>query len=835
MNDRPTEKWQQVDEIYYRALETPSETRSEYLDAACAGDEVLRREVESLLEATEAMGDDFLGTPLLPLDLDPTPELVDGRRLGAYRILREIARGGMGTVYLAARADDEFEREVAVKILKRGLDTDEIVGRFRHERQILAQLTHPHISRLLDGGTTEDGLPYLVMEKVKGERIDRWCDRQRLSVRDRLELFCKVCSAVQFAHQRLVVHRDLKPANILVDEEGKPTRLDFGIAKLLEPDAERLTRAGLRPMTLEHASPEQIRGEPVTTSSDVYALGGLLYELLAGRSPHGDLRGSPEMIFHRVCNEEPPPPSHTVAKAEDGPSAEEIAGARSTDPRSLRRRLAGDLDSIVLKALERDPERRYRSAEQLAEDLQRHLDGEPVTARAASMPYRAGRFVRRHWVGVALTAAVMVLIVGLGLRESVLRGRAETQRQVAENQRRVAEAVKTYMVDIFRSSNPEQAQGEEVTVRQILDEKSGKILTHRTLPPEVRAGLMDAMGYSYLGLGLYEAAEPLLVESLRLHRQSPETRPEDLATTLFHLVDLRRTQDRREEAEALADEGLALLRERGTDPGALARGLTHRAGLYKDAGDLKAAEALYRESLALKIEHEGEESLDVATGRDKLGVVLKEEGRLDEAEQLYRESMDLHHRLGNDESTGLASVQNNLAVLLQEKGDLDAAEDLFRENLPLRCKVYGDDHRKVANSLNNLAFVLQLQGRFEEAEPLYLEAMKILSMRLGEGRREVAAILRNLAQLELDRGDPERAEARIRRALEIFRSKLPEGHWHLADAKSVLGAALAAQGRRAEAEPRLRESLAALEAAGAPERQTREARERLARFEKDRP
>jgi serine/threonine protein kinase/Flp pilus assembly protein TadD len=835
MKDRPTVQRQQVDEILYQALETPSETRAEYLDAACAGDDVLRREVDSLLDATEAMGEDFLREPLLSVNVEPTPELADGRRLGSYRILREIARGGMGTVYLAARADEEFEREVAVKILKRGLDTDEIVRRFLHERQILAQLTHPHISRLLDGGTTEDGRPYLVMEKVEGERIDRWCDRHRLSVRERLELFSKVCSTVQFAHQRLVVHRDLKPANILVDEEGEPTLLDFGIAKLLEAGAERLTRAGLRPMTLEHASPEQIRGEPVTTASDVYALGGLLYELLTGCSPHGDLRGSPEMVFHRVCNEDPPSPSRALVKAEGDRSPKEIAAARSTDPRTLRRHLAGDLDSIVLKALERDPERRYRSAEQLAEDLRRHLDGEPVTARAASVPYRAGKFVRRHWVGVALTAAAMVLIVGFGLRESVLRDQAEKERQVAESQRRVAETVKTYMVDIFRSPSPEQAQGEKVTVRQILDEKSRKILTYRTLPPEVRAVLMDAMGYSYLGLGLYEEAEPLLVESLRLHRASSETRPEDLATTLFHLVVLRRAQDRRTEAEALADEGLALLRERGTDPGALARGLTHRAGLYKDAGDLEAAEALYRESLALKIENEGEVSEDVATGKNNLGVVLKEEGRLDEAERLYRESMDLHHRLGNDESTGLTSVQNNLAVLLQEKGDLDAAEDLFRENLALRRKVYGDDHRKVANSLNNLAFVLQLQGRFEEAGPLYLEAMKILSMRLGEGHREVAAILRNLAQLDVDRGDPAQAETRIRRALQIFGTTLSANHWHLADAKSVLGAALAAQGRREEAEPLLRESLAALEAGDAPERQTREARERLARFEKDRP
>jgi len=825
MTDSPTEQRQKVDEILYQALETPSEMRTEYLDAACADDEALRREVDSLLEATEAMGAGFLREPLLSVNVEPTPELADGRRLGAYRILREIARGGMGTVYLAARADDEFEREVAVKILKRGLDTDEIVRRFLHERQILAQLTHPHISRLLDGGTTEDGRPYLVMEKVEGERIDRWCDRYRLSVRERIELFCKVCSAVQFAHQRLVVHRDLKPANILVDEEGEPTLLDFGIAKLLEPGAEGLTRVGLRLMTPEHASPEQIRGEPVTTASDVYALGGLLYELLAGRSPHGDLRSSPEMVFHRVCNEEPQPPSRTVTGSD--PSPDDVAAARSTDPRSLRRRLAGDLDSIVLKALERDPEHRYRTAEQLAEDLRRHLDGQPVTARGASMPYRAGKFVRRHWVGVALTAAVMVLILGFGVRENVLRDQAEKQRQLALT-------VRNYMVDIFRSSNPEQAQGEDVTVRQVLDQRAQEI-TELDLPPEVRAVLMDAMGYSYLGLDLNEEAEPLLVESLRLHHGSSETQPDDLATTLFHLVHLRRKQDRREEAEAFADEGLALLRERGTDPGALARGLSHRAGLYKDSGDLEAAEGLYRESLEMKVRLLGEEHEDVAIGKNNLGLVLKKQGKLDEAEQLYRESLELRVKLYGEESTQAIRAQNNLAVLLQEKGDLDAAETLLRENIELRRHIYGAEHTEVANSLNNLAFVLQLQGRLDEAEPLYLEARAILTESHGTDHSGVARILRNLAVLALDRGEPAEAEARIRRALEIFRTTLREDHWRLADAKSVLGAALAAQGRREEAEPLLRDSLTALEAGDAPERQTREARERLAQFEGARP
>lgn len=830
MTDRETDRSKQVDKVFFRALEAPAETRAVFLDSACAGDEEMRKEVDSLLEATEKAGDDFLEEPLFSLVNGETPpEVEEGRRLGPYRIVRELARGGMGTVYLAARDDDEFEREVAIKVLKRGLDTDEIVRRFLHERQLLAELNHPHISRLLDGGTTDDGLPYFVMEKVDGRPIHRWCDDHRLPIRERLELFCKVCSAVQFAHQRLVVHRDLKPSNILVDEDGEPTLLDFGIAKLLGPADPRMTRVEIRPLTPQHASPEQFRGEPVTTASDVYALGILLYEVLAGRAPHGDLRSSPEMMSHRVCHEDPQPPSRALTRSEEGPSREEIAAARGTDPRSLRRRLSGDLDSIVLKALERDPERRYRTAEQLVEDLRRHLDGQPVTARAASVPYRAGKFVRRHRVGVTLTAAVMVLILGAGFRENVLRDRAERQRQVAEE-------VKGYMVEVFRGCNPKESQCEEVTVRQVLDEKSQEILENRRrLSPEVRAVIMDAMGYSYLGLGLFGKAEPLLEESRRLHHLSTESRPEDVATNLFHLADLRRDLDESKEAEALSDEGLALLRQRGGDPGALARGLNNRAGLFKEAGDFQAAETLYRKALAMKIEHEGELSEDVATGKNNLGLVLKEQGRLDEAEQLYRESLALRVRLYGEESTQVATAQNNLAVFLQEKGDLDGAVDLFRKSLALRRKVYGANHTQVANSLNNLAFLHQLQGRFEEAELLYVEALGILAARLGEDHWRVAALLRNLAQLDVDRGDTEQAESRIRRALEIFKESLGEDHWRCADATSVLGAALAAQGRWEDAEPLLRASLTALEAGNAPERQTREARQRLAEAESARP
>jgi len=799
-----------ADDILCRALERPPEIRAGFLDRECGKDEELRREVESLLEASETVADGFLDRPLLPVGDEPEPEVRAGRRLGAYRILDQIARGGMGTVYRAVRADDTYRQQVAIKVLKRGLDTDEIVRRFHHERQILARLVHPHISRLLDAGTTDDGLPYFVMEHVEGEPIDRWCDRRRLPLRARLELFRKVCAAVHFAHQHLVVHRDLKPANILITEDGEPRLLDFGIAKLLGPGQEGLTMPELRPMTPEHASPEQIRGEPITTATDVYALGVLLYQLLTGRRPHGDLRDAPLRAFHRICHEEPEAPSRALPRA----------------ARRRARRLAGDLDSIVLKALERDPRRRYGSVEQLSEDLQRHLRGRTVLARPPSLPYRVGKFVRRHRVGVALTAAVMLLVLGFGVTMKVLRDRAERQRQRAE-------AVTAFLVDVFQRPNPELAKGEEVTARQLLDEGAKRIEAELAGAPAARADLMGAMGWAYLGLGHYERAESLLARSLSLRRVSAETQPEELARGLLDLAAVRWKLQRYDEAEELTREARTILSRGGADSIDLARTLNNQAVLLRRQGNLRAAEQLYRESLAMKVRLLGEESADVATGKSNLALALKDQGRYDDAERLYRESLDLRLRLHGEMSTEVATTRNGLALVLQEKGDLAAAEELLRQSLDLRRRLRGPRHPRVASALNNLAFLLQLRGRLDEAEPLYRQALSILSERYGDDHPRVAGVLRNFAALAFDRGAYADAEATVRRALAIFRRSLPADAWRMADAESVLGACLAARGRGAEAELLLRRGHAALEATlGPSNRRTREARERLERFQR---
>jgi eukaryotic-like serine/threonine-protein kinase len=408
------ERWRELDRVFEAALDCPPGERTAFLEAACAGDPVLRREVERLLaaDAREAVFLDRPADEILGLRVE---DHRDQRRLGPYRLLRAIGCGGMGTVYVAVRDDEQYERLVAVKILRSGLEDTELRHRFLTERQILARLEHPNIARLYDGGSMEDGRPYLVMELIDGLPVDEYCDRHRLTIDERLALFLRICAAVQHAHQNLLVHRDLKPANILVTPEGEPKLLDFGIAKQLEPAAEieARTRTGLRVMTPSYASPEQVKGGAITTASDVYSLGVLLYELLAGRGPYQVEEGAPPYELERAINEQEPEKPSTALLWPGKPSAEEIAAARGSRPAALQRRLVGDLDIIVLTALRKEPARRYASVAGLAADLERHLHDLPVSARPDTLRYRARKLVCRHRAAVMAASAVVLLVAAL--------------------------------------------------------------------------------------------------------------------------------------------------------------------------------------------------------------------------------------------------------------------------------------------------------------------------------------------------------------------------------------------------------------------------------------
>src|SRR5215475_7110510 len=442
------ERWRQIESLYYTALDCDAARRAAFFDEACAGDEELRREVESLLAAHEP-AEGFLATPALKIATEQIAEeqarSIVGRQLGHYRLLSQLGAGGMGEVYLAARADDQYRKQVAIKLVKRGMDTDNILRRFRHERQILAALDHPNISRLLDGGVSEDGLPYFVMEYIAGSPITEYCDSHQLSTEARLELFRQVCAAVHYAHQNLVVHRDLKPGNILVTEEGAPRLLDFGIAKVFNPELAYptldLTAPETRLITPEYASPEQVRGEPITTASDIYSLGVVLYELLTGHHPYSARNLPPSEIIRIVCEKEPEKPSDSIAdyglQVADSKSRWPLVSRFKTRMRFLTRNpqsLRGDVDNIVLMALRKEPQRRYGSVMQFSEDLRRHLEGLPVIARKDTLGYRSAKYLQRHKAGVAAAAVIVALVIGFIVSLAVKSARVTRER---DNNRRL--------------------------------------------------------------------------------------------------------------------------------------------------------------------------------------------------------------------------------------------------------------------------------------------------------------------------------------------------------------------------------------------------------------
>lgn len=855
--------WQRIAALVDEALDLPEAERPAFLARVGARDPELGRELEAFL-AGEAASRGFLDGSVgaradalmraMAGDARSWDAVqLEGARIGPYRVLRELGRGGMGVVLLAERVEGGFEQRVALKLVRRGLDSAEILARFAVERQILARLQHENVARLLDGGATEAGQPYFAMEYVEGVPLTDYCERQRLGTAGRLRLFLQVCDAVDYAHRNLVVHRDLKPSNVLVSPRGQVRLLDFGIAKVLAaaPDAvgrtSAVTQVEARALTPQYAAPEQLRGLPVSTSTDVYSLGVVLHELLCGRPPYRVDGLSPAEVERLVVEKEPPPCSSAVA----GPGTAALA-----------RELRGDLDTIVAVALRKEPERRYASVGALADDVRRHLAGRPVAARGDRWTYRASRFVRRHRVGVAASAVMGLTLVG-GVVATVWQAR-EALRQA-----RRAEEVKRFTFSLFELSDPDAAKGKEVTARELLERGARRVEAELAGQPELQSEMLLYLGGIYHRLSLDAEGRPLREKALALRRLAGADElavgEAELALGASHLslgdtaraeehiaqaLEARRRRLGEEHvstavargllgrarfqrgdaasAEPLLRQAVSALRRHGPGSEDLATNVTALGLVRHEAGDLAEAEALYREGLELRRRLFGEDHSQVATSLFNLAAVMKDRGDLAGADAQYRQVLAIHRRLLGDPHEVVATDLNNLGTTLLARGRFGEAEALLRESLEIRVRLHGTESPRQALALHSLAQARRWQGRLEEAEALSRRALGYAVTLLGEDHQNVAAVREELAHTLRERGRLEEAEALARRALSVYRRRLGPDHVRAASGCVTLGQVLVAQGRAREGEELLREALRIrVSRMGADDWRTGEARLRL--------
>ncbi len=813
------DRWRRVEQIFAAAVDLDADARRRLLARECDGDEELLSELEGLFAA------DQRSALLSEVVADAAAELVteretlaDGHRLGSWLVTGQLGEGGMSVVYRARRADAQFHKQVALKVLKRGMDSDEILRRFQVEREILARLEHPNIARLLDAGTTRDGLPYFVMELVEGVPIDLFCDRKRLGIDQRLRLFSEVCGAVAHAHRNLVVHRDLKPSNVLGTEDGGPRLLDFGIAELLDPERSPLsgeiTAAPLRLLTPGYASPEQVSGGAVTTASDIYSLGVMLYQLLCGRRPYRLTGRSSGEIEKAILEQAPQRPSTALSRAEENgqtATAAAVAGERGLDARGLQRRLQGDLDTVVLHTLHKEPTARYPSVEHLVDDLERYRRRQPVTARRPSFGYRAGLFLRRHRLGASVAAAATLVLIAFVAALIFQTLRLEREQEASERRLRLAEEVKEFLIDLFPVAGPQQ-DGARLTARQLLDRGAARATADHDHPPAVRAARLETVGRVYQRLGLYRQAEPLLEESLEQVRASAGRRSAEYAASLNRLAILRVQQGDFEQAEPLFRDTLEVRRHLfGPRHPLIAASLNNLALLHQDHGDFFGAEPLYRQALAMDTALEGPDALSTLADKANLGLLLYDLGDYPAAEELLREVITRREAHDGPAHEDIAEPLTYLAMTLTEEGFHREAEGLLERALTIVHASFGRDHPEAARVLAPMAELERARGNLTLAEKLHRQALALRLQRLTDEHPEVTSNVTALARVLLDAGRPGEAEPLFQRVIEIARRTERAERPDAARALTGLGRLRLEAGDARRARPLLNEAAAILE------------------------
>lgn len=756
------ERFRQAKEIFFAALDLPPIERSAFLAEKCAGNAELFAEIEAIFASHEEAGDFIENSAFDSVSsfvLDERDLKLSGTQIGAYRVVRELGKGGMGAVYLCERTA-EFHKQVAVKLIKRGLDTDDIIRRFERERQILAALDHPHIARLIDGGATSDGLPYLVMDYVEGASVTEYCAEHNLTTEEILKLFQKICAAIAYAHRNLIVHRDIKPTNILVTKDGTPKLLDFGIAKLLaESENEPLSvlTQTRQAMTPEYASPEQLNGERVTTATDIFSLGVVLYELLTGARP-SPVGSSPS--FEKVSS----------------PSKNQ----RTKDKKTKYPK--GDLGKILAMALREEPERRYSSVDQFAADIKRFLAGLPVIAQADSFSYRAEKFIRRNKVPVA---------AGIGVFASLVAGIAATSRQarIARRQRDKSQKVSDFLKRILSSADPRE-QSKDIKVIKLLGEAAKSIEDDFANEPDVAADLHATIGLTYLSLGILSSAENHLKTALDVRLAHFPRQSIEVATSLNHYGKLTQEKGDVTAAEPFFREAFEILRRlRREQSLEFAEVLRNYAYMLCLKGELEKAFPLHRQELAIRRQIQGENHIEVARTLTELGDVARNTGDFVLAESLHHRSLKILQKNYGAEHPDIALVLFNLGDSIYTRKPCEA-ETLYRQSLAMRRKLLGEDHAETAWTLYKLAYVLYNREKYVEAESYLRDILAKRGASLPASHLVISSSYVLLGWALMRRKKFAAAKSAIEECLNLRRQTLPEDHWMIAMPNVFLGECL---------------------------------------------
>ncbi|QQS35955.1 MAG: tetratricopeptide repeat protein [Ignavibacteriales bacterium] len=797
-----------IRQLFDSASNLPQSDREKFLNDKC-DDESLKNEILSLLRTIEHT-DDFIEnhvneavTKRMSLD-DP----FIGKNIGSFIIDGKAGVGGMGIVYSGRRNDESFKQKVAIKILKQGLNSEYLLKRFLIERQTLANLQYPFIARLLDGGKTTEGLPYLVMEFIEGIPITEYCLKNNLNLNDKLKLFRDVCSAVQYAHQNLVVHRDIKPGNVLVTEDGHPKLLDFGIAKLLDEnmleEGEGLTRTGMWHLTPDYASPEQIKGDNITTASDIYSLGVMLYQILTNLQPYKITNNSPSAISRIITEENILKPSEKVKQVstlEFNNKIEDSGTKKKYDIRDkLHHHLKGDLDNIVLKAMQKDPLRRYVSVEQFSEDIRRYLVGLPVIAQKDTAGYRLSKFIQRHKTGFVVSSIfvlfMIISIILIAWQANVAAGERDKARTEAVK----VETVNKFLQDMLSSVDPNEI-GKDVKVYDVLKKAADDVGKRFEGQPEIEAAIRKTIGKTLTNLGEFDQAKPHLDRALELNRKVYGNESNQAAASIYDIAFYYHWIADLKTADSLYQISISMLRRnKDAPPRDLANALNDYGILKNDFAEYENAKRYHEEALDIFIKNFGEKERDVASVVNNLAITLHELKEIDEAEKYFLKSLKLNIELFGEDSPEASSNYNNLGYIYVDKNDYTKAEWYYKKSLDLKIKYYGDKHSLVGLGLMNFGGFLFRAGKIDESFRYISRALENFNTSLNSDHIWVGMTNYWYGKVLLEKKEYVSAEKYLRNALKIQTKNYPEDHPNIITASGELGISLYYLKRYPEAE-----------------------------------